>query len=134
MARQVTWKEVGPGKGYPILAPAYVTSNSDLVFTSGCVGTDPVTGELPTDLEQQVRNALENLKNVLRASGSSLEQVIKVLLFVSDGSYAPAVNKVYSEYFPGAPARSCIVVSFPNASLKVELECIAEAGPAKPKF
>ena len=89
MAKQVQWSAVGPGKGYDILSPAYVASKSnDLVFTSGCVGTDPVTGNLPEDLEQQIINALENLKNVLHASGSSLERVLKVLLFVSDASYA----------------------------------------------
>ncbi|SCW03857.1 LAFE_0H00562g1_1 [Lachancea fermentati] len=128
MAKQVQWSEVGPGKGYAILSPAYVASKSnDLVFTSGCVGTDPVTGDLPEDLEKQITNALENLKNVLRASNSSMDKVLKILLFVADPSYANTVNEVYARYFPNAPARSCIVVAFPSPALKVELECIAEA-------
>ncbi|SCU94935.1 LAME_0F10000g1_1 [Lachancea meyersii CBS 8951] len=131
MARKITWKEVGPAKGYPILSPAFVTCSSEnLVFTAGCVGTDPKTEQMPESLELQTRNALQNLKNVLEASGSSLDGVVKVLLFVADGSCAPVVNKVYHEFFPNSPARSCIVVSFPDTRVKVELECVAVA--AKP--
>ncbi|CUS21861.1 LAQU0S04e02476g1_1 [Lachancea quebecensis] len=129
MAKKVTWQEVGPGKGFGILSPAFVTSGSNLVFTSGCVGSDPVTEELPEDLEQQTRNALQNLRNVLEASGSHPDRVMKVLLFVADGSYSQTVNRVYQEQFPNSPARSCVVVSFPNPKIKVELECIAEVQP-----
>lgn len=110
-----------------MLSPAYVTVDAKkMVFTSGCVGTDPKSGSLAEGPDQQMRNALENLKNVLSASGSSMENVLKVLLFVADGSFAPTVNKIYQEYFPSAPARSCIVVSFPDPKLKVELECVAQ--------
>lgn len=127
MVTQVKWNEVGPGSGHALLSPAYITCNTKrLVFTSGCVGTDPDTGELAEDLEEQIRNALENLKRVLRASNSSLDQVVKVLLFVADSSYSPVVNKVYKEYFPSAPARSCIIVSFPDSKIKVELESVAQ--------
>ncbi|SCU79980.1 LADA_0B04368g1_1 [Lachancea dasiensis] len=135
MAKKVNWKDVAPAKGSAILSPAFVASDSEnMVFTSGCVGTDPVTQELPDSLEQQTRNALENLNNVLKASGSSLGQVVKVLLFVADKSYAPVVNKVYQEFVPHAPARSCIVVSFPNDKLKVELECVATAVPSRKRW
>ncbi|CEP60308.1 RidA family protein LALA0_S01e07734g [Lachancea lanzarotensis] len=131
MAKKILWNDVGVAKGPTFLSPAFVTSGENLVFTSGCVGTDPKTQELPESLEQQTRNALENLKIVLEKSGSSVDQVVKVLLFVADDSYAGVVNRVYSEFFPNSPARSCIVVGFPNKSLKMELECIAVA--EKPK-
>ncbi|SCW02344.1 LAFE_0F04368g1_1 [Lachancea fermentati] len=131
MAKKINWNEVGPVGGTPLLSPAFVTSRAgELVFTSGCVGSDPKTDKMPEDLEQQVRNALENLQNVLKASGSSLEHVIKVLLFVADPSYAAVVNRVYQQYLPNAPARSCVVVSFPNPAIKVELECVAQV-PAR---
>lgn len=127
MARKITWADVGVKDGFPLISPAFVANANDLVFTSGCVGTDPVTNELPEDLEKQARNAMVNLETVLKASGvSSTSQVLKILLFVSDGSYAGVVNKVFQEFFPNQPARSCIVVAFPNDKLKVELECIAE--------
>ncbi|GAV55368.1 hypothetical protein ZYGR_0AS06920 [Zygosaccharomyces rouxii] len=127
MPTQITWNQVGPLGGSNLLSPAYVTADAKkLIFTSGCVGTDPKTGTLAEELGQQVCNALENLKNVLKASGSSIDNVLKVLLFVADGSFAAPVNKIYQEYFPSAPARSCIVVSFPDPKLKVESECIAQ--------
>ncbi|QEU59468.1 hypothetical protein KDRO_B07400 [Kluyveromyces lactis] len=126
MVRRVEWKEVGVESGPTFLAPAYVTSkDTELVYTSGCVGSDLVTGKIPEDLETQVRNALDNLGRVLKASNSSFDDVLKILLFVADGSYATTVNAVYKEYFPERPARSCIVVSFPDPTLKVELECVA---------
>lgn len=125
MARQIQWEEVG-ASAHALLSPGYVTAkNSQTLYTSGCVGTDPKTGEIPECVESQTKNALENLKAVLEAGGSSMDNVLKILLFVGDGGYAASVNKVYKEYFPGKPARSCIVVSFPDPTIKVEMECIA---------
>lgn len=130
MANKITWEQVGAPTSYSLLSPAFVTSeNSQLVFTSGCVGSDPETGDLPEDITEQARNAFENLKIVLEKSGSSTDYILKVLLFIADKSYASAVNEVYSEYFPNAPARSCIVVAFPNEKLKIELECVAQVEP-----
>lgn len=135
MARKITWEDIGGSGSSKIISPAFVASkDKDLVFTSGSTGNDPVTGELPSDLEQQARNCMINLQNVLKASGSSMAQVMKVLLFVSDGAHAGVVNKVFTEYFPDKPARSCIVVAFPNDKLKVELECIAQADRKKRWF
>lgn len=131
--KQITWKDVGVENGFPLISPGYVTDpSSKLLFSSGCVGTD-ANNELPEDLEQQARNAMRNLQTVLETSGSSLSHVLKVLLFVSDPGYAGVVNKVFKEFFPNQPARSCIVVSFPNNKLKVELECIAEIPKQKKK-
>lgn len=109
-----------------LLSPAYISSSQgELVFTSGCVGTDSDLN-LPDCPVQQAKNAFENLSKVLEASGSSLDNVLKVLLFVRDPALGPIVNRVYREYFPGRPARSCIVVAFPNDKLQVELECVAQ--------
>jgi 2-iminobutanoate/2-iminopropanoate deaminase len=126
MARKIEWNQVGVTSGHALLSPGFICSkDEDILFTSGNVGTDPKSGEVPEDLRAQAKNALENLKTTLEAGGSSLDNVLKVLLFVADGSYAATVNEVYKEYFPGSPARSCIVVSFPDPKLKLELECIA---------
>lgn len=124
---KITWEQVGQSaSSSPLLSPAFVTSaEGQLVFTSGAVGTDSL-GQLPADLESQCKNAFRNLTNVLEKSGSSRDGILKVLLFISDKSYAATVNKIYKEFFPGQPARSCIVVAFPNEALKVELECVAQ--------
>ncbi|QLQ79885.1 hypothetical protein HG537_0C05330 [Torulaspora globosa] len=125
MVEKITWDQVGQPSSQ-LLSPAFVTSaEGQLVFTSGSVGTDS-EGRLPTDLESQCRNAFGNLITVLEKSGSSRDAILKVLLFISDSAYASTVNRVYREFFPGQPARSCIVVAFPNNALKVELECVAQ--------
>ncbi|CEP63449.1 RidA family protein LALA0_S08e02718g [Lachancea lanzarotensis] len=126
MARKIEWTQVGVSSGPTFLSPGWISGkDSELLFTSGCVGND-ASGQYPEDVETQTRNALENLKRVLAAGSTDFDHVLKVLLFVSDGSTAATVNKVYQEYFPGSPSRSCIVVSFPDTRIKVELECIAE--------
>ncbi|AQZ11666.1 (ZYRO0D09856g) [Zygosaccharomyces parabailii] len=122
---RVSWKQVGAPE-HNLLSPAYITSSDrELVFTSGCVGTDS-SQNLPECPVEQAKNAFENLSKVLEASGSSLDNVLKVLLFVRDPAIAPSVNRIYQKYFPGKPARSCIVVAFPDARIHVELECVAQ--------
>lgn len=120
--QRVEWEAIG-AKGISFLSPAYVSNGH--VFTSGQVGENFETGELADTLEQQTEVAIGNLKKVLEASGSSLDKVIKVLLFVAHPLYAPIVNGIYVKHFPQKPARSCVVVAFPNPALKVELEAVA---------
>ncbi|TID29489.1 hypothetical protein CANINC_001944 [Pichia inconspicua] len=122
MAKIITWEQIGE-KGNGLLSPS-VKSNGH-VFTSGCLGTDK-NGELPESVIEQTENAICNLKKVLHASGSSIDRVMKVLLFIGDASYANEVNKVYAKHFTTQPGRSCLVVGFPNPAVKVELECVAE--------
>ncbi|KAH3679165.1 hypothetical protein WICMUC_001176 [Wickerhamomyces mucosus] len=131
MPEKVTWEQINRS-GNKLLAPAYKSNGH--VFTSGSVGSDPVTKEIPEDVAQQTENAILNLEHVLKHSGSSLDKVFKVLLFVSDGSFGPIVNEIYHKYFPHQPARSCIVVGFPNKKIKVELEAVAEYKELDPKL
>ncbi|GAV49011.1 hypothetical protein ZYGR_0N04160 [Zygosaccharomyces rouxii] len=120
---RVDWNQLGTSN--PLLSPAFVVSSAHhLVFTSGCLGTDD-QDQLPECPAEQTKNAFENLSKVLEASGSSLSSVIKVLLFVKDPALVPVVNRIYQKYFPEKPARSCIVVAFPNPKVQVELECVA---------
>lgn len=130
MIQKVTWNDINQS-GNKLLSPA-VKSNGH-VFTSGALGTDE-NGNMPESVSEQAELAIKNLEKVLIASGSSLDKVLKVLLFVADGSYAAEVNKVYAKYFTTQPGRSCIVVGFPNSKVKVELECIAEFADLKSKL
>lgn len=97
-----------------------------LVFTSGQLGIDPASGKFAQGVEAQARLALENLKNVLEAAGSSLQNVVKATIFVQDLADFPKVNAIYAEFFgPDYPARSCVeVAALPGGGL-VECECIA---------
>lgn len=122
MMEKITWEDINKS-GNKLLCPAYKSNGH--VFTSGCLGTDS-NGSLPESVAEQTENAIKNLEEVLKASGSSLDRVLKVLLFVADGSYSGEVNKVYAKYFTSKPGRSCVVVGFPNPKVKVELECVAQ--------
>jgi len=99
----------------------------DFVFVSGQVPIDPSTGKLiETGIEEQVRQSLDNVKALLEASGSSLDKVVKVVVFIKDMDDFQAMNKVYAEYFTSAhPARSCVQVARLPLDAMVEIEAIA---------
>jgi 2-iminobutanoate/2-iminopropanoate deaminase len=99
----------------------------DLIFTAGQVALDPATGELVVGgIAEQTTRALENLKAVLAAAGSSLSQVIKTTVFLVDMADFAQMNEVYGRFFGNhRPARSTVAVAgLPRGAL-VEIEVIA---------
>jgi 2-iminobutanoate/2-iminopropanoate deaminase len=100
-----------------------------LVFTSGQIALDPKTNSLVDgSIEEQTRQVLENLSNVLESVGGSLRQALKTTVFLQDISDFSAMNKVYSEYFPDhKPARSTIQVAKLPLNAKIEIELVALA-------
>jgi 2-iminobutanoate/2-iminopropanoate deaminase len=100
----------------------------NLIFTSGLTG--PRKGG-PSDfggsVEEQTRTILQKHKDNLEAVGSSLDNVMKVTVFMSDIKVEkPAMNKAYAEFFKGhSPSRSAVGVEFPDSRTKVEIEMIA---------
>ena len=100
---------------------------SEFLFLSGQIGLDPQTGELvPGDIEAQTERVLRNLEEVLRAAGSSLGQVVKTTIYLTDMEEFPRVNKVYGKFFgESLPARATVgVSSLPKGAL-VEVEALA---------
>lgn len=96
-----------------------------LIFVSGQLGMLP-SGELPADFESQARNALNNLRAILETGGSSLGQVLKTTVFLSDLEHFTTLNTIYAEYFPSpCPARSCFEVARLPKNALVEIEAIA---------
>ena len=97
------------------------------VFVSGQLGMDPATGELVGDeLEGQARQALENVKQILIAAGSSLAQVTAVEVFLTDMGMFLEFNAIYAEYFSAhKPARAAIEVSALPKGGCVEVKCTA---------
>lgn len=97
-----------------------------LVFTAGQIGMDPVTGALPEGAGAQADLVLRNLRSVLEASGSALDKVLKVTIFLTRMSDFEEVNRVYAEYFDEPyPARSTVAVAgLPKGAL-VEMEVTA---------
>lgn len=98
-----------------------------MVFTAGQIAIDPATGELIAGgVEEQTRQVLNNLRNVLEAAGSNLENVVKTTVFLQEMGDFPKMNAVYAEYFgENPPARSTVAVAaLPKGGL-VEIEAIA---------
>ncbi len=70
----------------------------EMVFTSGQIPVNPATGEVVTEIKAATRQSLENVKAVLEEAGSSLEKVVKVVVFIKDMNDFGQVNEVYGEY------------------------------------
>ena len=98
----------------------------ELVFTAGQLGMDPATGELAADIGGQAERALRNLEAILAASGSDLDRLVKVTVYLADIGDWPAVNAVYGAIVPEPyPARSAFAVrDLPRGAL-VEIEAVA---------
>jgi 2-iminobutanoate/2-iminopropanoate deaminase len=101
-----------------------------MVWCSGQVALDPARGELvPGGIEEQTRQVLENLGNVLAAAGSSLERVLKTTVYLQRMDDFARMNAVYGEFFASAqakpPARATVeVAKLPKGAL-VEIACVA---------
>jgi 2-iminobutanoate/2-iminopropanoate deaminase len=99
----------------------------NLVFTSGQLGMDPVSGELAAGVEAQAHQAFKNLEAILTAAGGSLASVVKFTLFLTDLSDFAKVNEIMAQYVPQPyPARSTVgVASLPKGGL-FEVEAVAQ--------
>ena len=100
----------------------------NLLFVSGQLPLDPATGTFPADVSEQTRQSLTNAKAILEAAGSSMEQVVKTTVFLSDMNNFGTMNAVYATFFTeGAyPARSAVEVARLPKDALVEIEVIAE--------
>lgn len=99
----------------------------NLVFTSGQIAINPVSGNVEaTTIEAQTEQVCKNLKAVLEASGSSLENVVKTVCFLRNMEDFAAFNGVYAKYFTGKPARSCVAVRQLPKDVLVEIDTVAE--------
>jgi 2-iminobutanoate/2-iminopropanoate deaminase len=99
----------------------------DFLFTSGQIGLDPKTGKLvPGGVAAEAKQALENIGVLLKAGGSSYDQVIKTTLFLKDIADFATVNEIYAQYFGAEPpARSTVQVSALPGGALFEIEAIA---------
>ncbi|MCF6158777.1 MAG: RidA family protein [wastewater metagenome] len=99
----------------------------NLIFVSGQIPILPSTGELiQGNIQQQTRQVLENLKHILEAAGSSLDNVVKTTVFMKDLNDYGAVNDVYKEFFQQKPpARAAIQAARLPKDVDIEIEAIA---------
>lgn len=103
------------------------TAFESLVFCSGQIALDPTTGQLINgDVAAQTGQVLTNLKAVLEAAGSSLDNVLKTTVFLKNMGDFAAMNEVYGRYFPqNSPARSTVEAARLPRDVQVEIEAIA---------
>lgn len=99
---------------------------NDMVFTSGQIPFNAEGKLLSYNVQEQTRQALNNVKNILEEAGSSMDKVIKCTIFISNMDDFSKINEVYQEFFyEPYPARSCVEVARLPKDVKVEIEAIA---------
>ncbi len=100
-----------------------------LLFLAGQIGTDSAGRLVPGGIEAETRQTLDNIRDVLARTGSSLDRVVKCTVMMADMREWPAMNAVYVTYFPtNKPARSAFGATGLALGARVEIECLAAAG------
>ena len=97
------------------------------VFVSGLPPLDTKTGKIINgDITNQTRMSLRNVRDCLKAAGSSLEDVVKVNIYISNSAYFDTVNDEYRKFFPkDPPARTFVTVGSWPWEFDIEVECTA---------
>ena len=118
-------REVIPGN--PNAPYSRAVSFNQIVYVAGVVGTNPSTHKLASaDFEPQCRQAMENLKASVEASGSTMSNVMKCTCFLTDVEDFTVFNRIYRSYFLSKPpARSTVVVKeLVVKGAKIEIDCV----------
>ncbi len=102
----------------------------NMVLTSGQIPVNPVTGEVPTSIAAQAKQSLDNVKAVVESSGLTVNDIVKMTVFVKDLNDFATVNEVYGQFFDqhkvaNYPARSCVEVARLPKDVGIEIEAIA---------
>lgn len=106
----------------------HVVKAGDLLFLTSQLSCDLKTGEIILGtIEQQTRNALQNVKFLLESSGSSMDDVVKVSIFIKDAKEFNKMDQVYREFFKVGyePARVTVQALSPIKGIDIEIEVIA---------
>ena len=114
----------------PGMAPSQVLSQatrfSDLLFVASETGKDPAAGEYKPDIKAQTRQTLEDIKTVLKAAGSSLDQVLSNTCYITRLENFAGFNEVYLEFFSNdRPARTTVQVGLMAPDALVEITATA---------
>lgn len=97
----------------------------NLIYTSGQIPVDPITGLVPEGIEAQAHQSCKNVGAVLQAAGADFSGVFKTTCFLADMADFVQFNAVYEAYFVSKPARSCVAVKTLPRGVLCEIEAIA---------
>ena len=112
-------KAIGP------YSQAVVCGN--VVYTSGQIAINPETGNVEAEnIEAQTEQVCKNIKELLLASGSGIEKVVKTTCFLKNMEDFATFNAVYEQYFVSKPARSCVAAAELPKNVLVEIDTVAE--------
>ena len=124
--RQVITTKAAPGAIGPYVQ---ATRIGNILYTSGQIPLDPVSGDITEGIEAQTLRSLQNVKAIVEAAGGEVRNIFKTTVFVSDLNDFAAVNQVYNDFFTEHdamyPARSCVEVARLPKDVKIEIEAIA---------
>ncbi|PKQ75362.1 reactive intermediate/imine deaminase [Aeromonas sobria] len=128
--RQVISTKAAPGAIGPYVQGVTLSNvTGNMIYTSGQIPLDPVSGEIPESIEAQTLRSLQNVQAIVEAAGAQVRNIIKTTVFVSDLNDFAAVNQVYNDFFTEHdamyPARSCVEVARLPKDVKIEIEAIA---------
>jgi 2-iminobutanoate/2-iminopropanoate deaminase len=123
----VNKQQISTDRAHPPIGPYSQGIRWDrLVFTASVGTTNPQFGAAPEgDVRAAARNALENLKAILEAGGSSLDHVLKVTLYIRSMDDFAAINEVYQQYFASEPRPARALVPVASARGPVSFDAIA---------
>jgi 2-iminobutanoate/2-iminopropanoate deaminase len=105
------------------------TQVGDVLYLAGQIGTSANAqgGVVPGGIQAETRQTMENIRDVLEKSGSSMDRVFKCTVMMADMREWDAMNEVYVTFFPGnKPARSALGANGLALNAKVEIECLAK--------
>lgn len=103
-----------------------LTEYNGTIYLSGVTATDPQTNQLAGDIEEQTVRALEILRDILVDYGISMQNVLKVTLYLDDMKKFPKINSIYEKYFSEPyPARTCVQISKLPLNAQIEIDVIA---------
>ena len=96
-----------------------------MVFTSGVIPVNPATGEIPSGVEAQAEQVFSNLAELLKAAGTSTENVVKTTVFIKEMNDFATINTIYAKYFTAPyPSRSCVEVARLPKDVLLEVEAV----------
>lgn len=115
-------------KGPKAIGPySQAVKANGFIFTAGQISLDPATGQIVEgDVARQTARVLDNLKAILEAGGSSLDQAVKATVYLKDMNDFAAMNEVYGRYFAkNPPSRSTVEAARLPRDVRVEIDLIA---------